>query len=46
MCRFAISFLTVFLLAGPSLADGPTLLTGRYPPLKPMLTGLKHPESA
>ncbi len=41
-----LSALAGFLLAGPVLAAGPTLMDGKNTPLKPLVTGLKNPESA
>ena len=46
MPRFSLPVLAALLLAGPVLADGPTLRTGGNTPLKPMISGLKNPESA
>jgi glucose/arabinose dehydrogenase len=45
MSHFSLPVLAVLLLAGAALADGPTLRTGPPVPLKPMITGLKNPES-
>jgi glucose/arabinose dehydrogenase len=44
MPRFAFAMLAGLLLAGPGLADGPTLAGGKTA-LKPLVTGLKNPES-
>ncbi len=46
MPRFLAPLFVGLLLAGPAVADGPTLRDGSNTPLKPLVTGLKNPASA